>query len=403
MNSSSLKAEYIESWALIVGINDYPHLPRLQGAVNDANAVAKVLKDKFGFPEDHTFVLVNQDATQHAILQHLELLAGRTQADDRVMFFFAGHGATREAAAGGNIGYVALIGSQLDAWATFMRIEDITRYSGLIAAKHMFFVFDACFSGLALTRKAEVERQLTDIPRWLLDCMIHRTRQALTAGLADQEVGDLTEDGHSIFTSYLLRALQGDAAGSEGEITATRVMATVCDRVMKDPRSQQKPAYGDLPGSEPGGDFVFQSPAFRFFKVPANQEGGVSTGMVVNPGQKLSFSASGVITYDSGYHYTNADGFVCTYRGQPLAHPQTLQQMVWPHPGAYRTRSDQLGLIGSLIGWVGEYTEVAAFMIGEKAEVVVENEGVLYLAVNDARGTYSDNEGEYEITVRIIE
>lgn len=401
MNSTSYRAIYTGSWAIIVGIGDYSHLGRLQGAVNDATAVAAILKDEFEFPQDHIFLLLDQDATRHAILEHLELLAQRVQPDDRVIFFFAGHGCTRENVLGGQIGYIAPVESQEDDWNSFIRIEDIIRYSlDLIAAKHIFHVFDACFSGLALTRQAAISAP--DIPRWIADCMTHQTRQVLTAGLAEHLVGDLTEDGHSIFTSYFLKALAGEARGSEGEITATRVMGFVADKVMKDPRSEQTPAYGPLHGSEPGGDFVFRYPGLKPFKVPANREGGINTGIWVKPGQKLSISASGIITYDSGHHFANARGIMCTYQGLPLAFPPTWKPAVWYHESAYRINSGQTGIIGSLIGWIGEYSEERAFLVGEEKEIAVDGEGYLHLAVNDAKGTYADNEGEYEVTVRVV-
>ncbi|MGB5933474.1 MAG: caspase family protein [Anaerolineae bacterium] len=403
MNSGSYQSEYTGSWALIVGIDAYSHLSPLQGAVNDATAVAAVLKDKFEFPEDHIFLLLNEDATQRTIVNHLEILAQRAQPDDRAIFFYAGHGATRKTALGGEVGYISSVESQDGKWNSFIRIDDVTRYSSLIAAKHIFYVFDACFSGLALMREVAIKVRVPDIPRWIADCMTHRARQVLTAGLAEQPVGDLTEESHSIFASYLLRALAGEAMGSEEEITATRVMGFVADKVMKDPRSQQKPAYGDLPGSEPGGDFVFKYPGLKPFRVPANREGGINTGILVKLGQKLSISASGVITYDSGHHFTNADGVMCTYKGLPLAFPPVWKPAVWPHENAYRTNDGQLGLIGSLIGWIGEYSQETAFLIGEKAEISVNGEGYLYLAVNDAKGTYADNEGEYEVTVRVIQ
>jgi len=396
------QSEYTGSWALIVGINAYSHLGSLQGAVNDATAVAAILQDKFEFPQDHICLLLNQEATQRAILDHLEILAQRAQPDDRALFFYAGHGTTRKIALGGDIGYISSVESQDGDWNSFVRIDDITRYSNLIAAKHIFYVFDACFSGLALTREAAISARVTDIPRWIADCMTHRTRQVLTAGLAKQPVGALTEDGHSIFTSYCLRALTGEAEGSQGEITAARVMAFVADKVMKDSQSEQTPAYGDLPSSEPGGDFIFRYPGLRAFKVPANREGGINTGIRVKPGQRLSILASGVITYNSGHHFTNADGMLCTYKGQPLAHPEAVKPMVFLHENAYRTNHGQPGLVGSLIGWIGEYSEETAFLVGEEREVAVDSEGYLYLAVNDAKGTYTDNEGEYEVTVRVI-
>jgi len=232
--------------------------------------------------------------------------------------------------------------------------------------------------------------------------MTHQARQVLTGGLAEQLVGDLTDDGHSIFTSHLLKALKGQAAGSEGEITASRVMAHVADAVMKDPHSEQTPAYGDIAGSEPGGDLIFIQPDLRYFTVPADGEGGINTDIYLEPNDRISVVAAGVISYDSGHHHTNADGLFTTYKGQPLAHPQVMKPMRWQHPEAYQTDGGRLGIIGSLFGWVGEYSKDSAFLIGESAEVTINREGYLHLSVNDAKGTYGDNTGEYEVTIRVF-
>ena len=42
---------YNESWALIIGINKYENVNRLNFAVNDANVIKKLLIEKYGFPE----------------------------------------------------------------------------------------------------------------------------------------------------------------------------------------------------------------------------------------------------------------------------------------------------------------------------------------------------------------
>jgi hypothetical protein len=400
MSNPSLHPEYTSSWAIVIGINDYSELPPLLGAVNDASAIADLLNSEFNFPANQIHLLLDDDATQPRIREHLELIATKSTLNDRVLIYFAGHGQTRKTPEGGEIGYLATSESIPEQWHTFLQIRDITNYSHLIPAKHVFFIFDACFSGLALTR-GTLAPPITDIPSWLRECMTHKVRQVLTAGLAEQPVGDLTEDGHSIFTSYLLRGLNGAAMGNEGEITASQLIAYVTDEVMKDKRSKQKPASGDIEGSEPGGDLVFKNPALSHFIVPSNIEGGIDTGIALKPGDKVSIVASGIISYDSWNHFTNADGLLTTYKGQPLVHAQDPKPMAWPHPEAYKTNGNQPGLIGSLIGWVGEYSPESAFYIGEYRELTVQIEGNLHLSVNDAQGTYDDNKGEFGVTVKI--
>jgi tetratricopeptide (TPR) repeat protein len=118
-----------------------------------------------------------------------------------------------------------------------------------IPAKHVFFVMDSCYSGLAITRGESVNNYLRD--------MSHRSaRQMLTAGGANQEVADNGPNGHSVFTWTLLQGLEGRAdLNSDGFITAAELAAYVGPAVSA--LSHQTPAFGNLPGGE-GGEFIFE-------------------------------------------------------------------------------------------------------------------------------------------------
>ena len=73
--ANSFSTRYDQSFVLVVGIDTYSHLRPLQGAVNDASAVAQLLLDKFGFSKENIFILLNQEATGQNILDHLEILS----------------------------------------------------------------------------------------------------------------------------------------------------------------------------------------------------------------------------------------------------------------------------------------------------------------------------------------
>ncbi len=70
---------YRESWAVVVGINDYQRWPKLRYAVNDANAVEKTLVERFGFKPENVRKLVDGDATRQRIMEVLgdDLTDGR--------------------------------------------------------------------------------------------------------------------------------------------------------------------------------------------------------------------------------------------------------------------------------------------------------------------------------------
>src|SRR5262249_20178272 len=95
---NSRKSYYRESWAVVIGINDYQNWPKLRYCVNDAESVEQMLINQYGFKKSNIIKLLNKDATREKIVWALgDQLAdpSRVKKDDRIFVFFAGHGATR--------------------------------------------------------------------------------------------------------------------------------------------------------------------------------------------------------------------------------------------------------------------------------------------------------------------
>jgi uncharacterized caspase-like protein/peptidoglycan/xylan/chitin deacetylase (PgdA/CDA1 family) len=250
---------YANSWAIVIGINDYAKWPKLQYAVRDAQGVRSTLIDKFGFAPERVVSLENAAATRAGILAafHDRLAHGGVQKNDRIFVFFAGHGATRHLSSGRDLGYIVPYDSDPEQFATdAIPMTDIQNIAESLTAKHILFVMDACYSGLGLTRGGGAGAYLRDNARRV-------GRQMLTAGGTDQLVADGGPNGHSVFTWTLLQGLagKGDLNG-DGIITATELAAYVAPAVAG--VSNQTPAFGSLPGSE-GGDFVFELPADNEF------------------------------------------------------------------------------------------------------------------------------------------
>ena len=246
---------YRESWAAIIGIDDYVNWQKLQYAAHDALGVKDLLIQKYGFKPDHVFTLLDGQATRQNILSLLgDKLGDPTlvQHEDRIFVFFAGHGATRKLASGRELGYIVPVDADLtDFEGTAISMSNFQDISEAMPAKHVLFVMDSCYSGLALTRggvSLPSQNYLNEISR-------REARQMFTAGGADQQVADNGPNGHSVFTWTLLQGLDGRAdLNGDGVITASELAAYVAPAVSA--LSQQTPVFGSLPGSE-GGDFIF--------------------------------------------------------------------------------------------------------------------------------------------------
>ncbi len=258
VEKAAARSGYGESWAVVVGIDDYAKWPKLRYAARDAQAIGQDLVERFGFKSERVFTLKNGEATRSAILDLFhDKLAGGVGKNDRIFVFFAGHGATRHLSSGRDLGYIVPADSDPAQFATdAIPMTEIQNIAESFDAKHVLFVMDACYSGLGLTRGGGSGAFLRDNARRI-------GRQMLTAGGTDQMVADGGPNGHSVFTWTLLQALAGKAdLNGDGLITATELAAYVAPAVSA--VSRQTPAFGSLPGSE-GGDFVFELPAENEF------------------------------------------------------------------------------------------------------------------------------------------
>ncbi len=267
---SPFKPEYDQSWALVVGINRYPHMPKLSYSVSDASGIADLLVTQLGFDRERVFVILDpppEDPSPHYDLAGTEAtkdaledwlftrLPEKVGPDDRVLIFFAGHGESRKLPGERFKGYLVPSSGRPGAWHTFIQMDDLVEAGDFYQAKHVFYLVDACFSGLAVA-KSGVEPS-----RFEAGMLTARARQALTAGTAKQTVADKGPGGHSIFTSYVLQGLGGDAAQEDTQvITASDLMLYVRKQVANQYGSKQTPDFGKLPGHESGGDFLFRLP-----------------------------------------------------------------------------------------------------------------------------------------------
>jgi uncharacterized caspase-like protein len=272
--SVSTQDYYQKSWAVVIGINNYQgEYASLHNARNDAEAMAHILREIYRF--DNVYTLYDEAATQGAILEWLrDNLPDRTGPNDRLVFFFAGHGTTDERS---GRGYLIPYGARQGKFSGYVDMDELRKACQVISAKHVLIVLDCCFSGVA----AVASRATPKTPPTLLnDAYLKRITaqsawQILTAGDMDDLVADSgMRPGHSAFTSALLEGLEGGADSNEdGIITATELANYVKPQVARHAGASrakgQMPFFNYLAGSKQG-DFVLLRPGQEIKLVPAS-------------------------------------------------------------------------------------------------------------------------------------
>ena len=245
---------YSSSWAVVVGINDYQTWPPLNYAVNDARSVRSKLLD-LGFESGKIFELYNREATKENILRVVaDELPRETGPNDRVLLFFAGHGQTEELPGGIKRGFLIPVDGDLNnLYAKSIPMNVVADISQRIPAKHILFLMDACYSGLAFARSSPMSSQT---PGYLEKITSARARQIITAGGAGEQV--VEREGHGLFTKRLLEAFDGGAdLNSDGVLTALELGNYLRSKVSAESANRQTPVFGTLEGE---GEFVFLMP-----------------------------------------------------------------------------------------------------------------------------------------------
>ena len=256
ITSLSKENIYDKSYAIIIGIDDYQNISNLDYAVNDAESVKEMLINQFSYKEENVKLLINENANKINIeqtLSDISLLAGE---NDRILVFFAGHGETMKLPDGGEMGYLIPVdGKQENLYASAIPMNDLKDLSHMSKAKHMLFLVDACYGGLAAVGTRGLEPAKT--PNYLEKITNIKSRQIITAGGSDEKVIEKPEWGHSAYTMNLLRALKYGLADANGDgyITAGELGLYLNEKVTIDSENQQTPQSRRLTSHE--GEFIF--------------------------------------------------------------------------------------------------------------------------------------------------
>lgn len=189
--------------ALIIGINDYKYLPTLETAVNDAQAVSRILKNDYGFK---VTTLIN--ASRGEIVEALDEYRETLTADDNLLIYYAGHGWLDEEV---DRGYWLPSNAKPNRRTNWVSNATITDTLKSLYAKHVMVIADSCYSG-TLTRAAAVGFRDQN---YLRRMAAKQARVALVSG-GLEPVADKGSGGNSPFAHALIQALTENTSVIDG-------------------------------------------------------------------------------------------------------------------------------------------------------------------------------------------
>jgi tetratricopeptide (TPR) repeat protein/uncharacterized caspase-like protein len=228
------------SYALVVGISEYPKLPpqgQLKFPFRDAAEVYTALISPEGgqFPAENVHRLLGRQATLVNLKRELEeWLPGASKDDDRVLIYFAGHGFV----SGGRAYLAPYDVDPADVAGSSYSMEQLGKVIGSrIRAKWKVLLTDSCHSG-AITPEADVRQinsSLLQLDRSLFSLTASRDRE-------QSFESEIWGGGHGVFTYFSIKGIQGEAdADGDGIVTADELGEYVRANVRRETNARQNP------------------------------------------------------------------------------------------------------------------------------------------------------------------
>lgn len=216
---------HARTFVLITGVSNYSHLEEklgLEESINLGQSTkdAKALADLWKTQTKDVTLLTSNYANRDNILSKLRAIANRAQKDDRIVFYFAGHGAK---------GFI-LSSSGPIPYKELLAVMDRSE------ASEKFIIIDACQSGSIADELIETPGGK---PKARPDYAI------FVASRAEETAGESSYIGQGFFTQALMKGMRGKGDyDSSRTVTVKELFKYIYADVMrrtKENSSQQHP------------------------------------------------------------------------------------------------------------------------------------------------------------------
>ncbi|HAX76429.1 MAG TPA: hypothetical protein DCY88_11465 [Cyanobacteria bacterium UBA11372] len=288
--------EIKRSLAVVIGINAYSNgIQKLETAVNDAEKIAKLLKEKYQY---EVLLLLDEKATKAQLTDLLENFEDKIlrladgnevqiKEDDRLLFYFAGHGIASEVQNNTDelAGYLVPQDGQCGAKRTWLQMQRLHDALIHLPCRHLLIILDCCFAGtFGQVSHREAVRPAQKVSRENYERLVSGYAQQVITSTAHDEraadslFGQRDKDisGHSPFAELLLRGLNGEADyNKDGVITAFELCTYLKGELAKK-ITTQTPGYIQLKRHQ-NGDYIFPLPGFNRDQLPTTSKASEKT------------------------------------------------------------------------------------------------------------------------------
>lgn len=219
-----------KDWGLIIGIEDYARLPKVDYARRDAFVIKAYFRKILGVPEENIITLIDEDATKARIRGYLKkYIPANVDKETTLYVYFAGHGAPDMQK--GDPYLVPHDGDTLFLEETGYRLRTFYADIDALEINQAYIFLDSCFSGTAARAKEMLAKGARPALIKVEDVQLASQNViALSAATSGQISNPYPKEEHGLFTYYLLKALSGNADDNEDNLVTIKEIYTYVNK-----------------------------------------------------------------------------------------------------------------------------------------------------------------------------
>lgn len=242
------------AYAVIVGVERYRDLPRVEYAIRDAEMVKLYLVKALGYKEQNIVMLLDDRVTRSQLEARLEQWLPKQVAehhDSEVFVYYGGHGAPDQNTNQSFI--VPYDGDPLFLETTAYPVNRLYKVLGDLPAKRVIVVVDSCFSGTG--GRSVIAKGARPMLMTVTDPVIASSNLIVLSAAASNQISSTYMDKrHGLFTYYFLKGIQGEADANKDSVVEVQeldaylksTVPTMARRMNVDQTPQLLPSVEDL-------------------------------------------------------------------------------------------------------------------------------------------------------------
>jgi hypothetical protein len=177
-------------------------------------------------------LLVDGAATKYAILKELKWLATRAGLSDTAIVFFSGHGGKQSAKQEDNAYFLPFDASPSAIDHSFISSNELTEALRAIRSTRLVVFLDTCYSGgIGEPRNRGFNLEVGLSSRDVSGLIEGRGRVIIAASRPDEPSWEFSYMRNGLFTNYVLSALRGEIARSDGTIWISELFSYISRNV----------------------------------------------------------------------------------------------------------------------------------------------------------------------------